>query len=113
MSYDSVKNKNKQTTKYVSVSFLVFNVVQTEGHMTIFSVPSHCLPKYRKKNSQVSSFSFKELEESIRTKEKELESIEQSGLSLIQNKKEEACSAVLNTLQEINHSWANLDHMVK
>lgn len=70
-------------------------------------------PSIEKKNSQVSSFSFKELEESIRTKEKELESIEQSGLSLIQNKKEEACSAVLNTLQEINHSWANLDHMVK
>lgn len=60
-----------------------------------------------------SFFSFKELEESIRAKEKELESIEKSGLSLIQNKKEEASSAVLNTLQEINHSWASLDHMVK
>ncbi|NXT73431.1 SYNE1 protein, partial [Zapornia atra] len=53
-----------------------------------------------------------ELEESIRTKEKEVENVEQSGLSLIQNKKEEATSAVMNTLQEINHSWANLDHMV-
>ncbi|XP_071405405.1 nesprin-1 isoform X2 [Pithys albifrons albifrons] len=53
-----------------------------------------------------------ELEESIRTKEKELENIELSGLSLVQNKKEEVSSAVMNTLQEIKHSWANLDHMV-
>ncbi|KAM6126873.1 nesprin-1-like [Pterocles gutturalis] len=53
-----------------------------------------------------------ELEESIRTKEKEVENVEQSGLSLIQNKKEEVSSAVMNTLQEINHSWANLDHRV-
>ncbi|KAM4679141.1 nesprin-1 isoform 4-T5 [Amazona ochrocephala] len=53
-----------------------------------------------------------ELEESIRAKEKEVESIEQSGLSLIQNKKEEVSSAVMKTLQEINHSWANLEHMV-
>ncbi|KAJ7400746.1 hypothetical protein BTVI_102513 [Pitangus sulphuratus] len=53
-----------------------------------------------------------ELEESIRTKEKEVENIQQSGLSLVQNKKEEVSSAVMNTLQEINHSWANLDHMV-
>ncbi|KAM6272871.1 nesprin-1 isoform 2-T2 [Spheniscus humboldti] len=53
-----------------------------------------------------------ELEESIRTKEKEVENVEQSGLSLIQNKKEEVSSVVMNTLQEINHSWANLDHMV-
>ncbi|XP_068533203.1 nesprin-1 isoform X8 [Anas acuta] len=53
-----------------------------------------------------------ELEESIRTKEKEVENIEQSGLSLIQNKKEEVSSTVMNTLKEINHAWANLDHMV-
>lgn len=39
--------------------------------------------------------------------------MEQSGLSLIQNKKEEVRSVVTNTLQEINHSWASLDHMVK
>uniref|UniRef100_A0A8B9PAT5 KASH domain-containing protein n=1 Tax=Apteryx owenii TaxID=8824 RepID=A0A8B9PAT5_APTOW len=53
-----------------------------------------------------------ELEESIRAKEKEVENVEQIGLSLIQGKKEEVSSAVMNTLQEINHSWANLDHMV-
>ncbi|XP_062428373.1 nesprin-1 isoform X2 [Rhea pennata] len=53
-----------------------------------------------------------ELEESIRAKEKEVENVEQIGLSLIQSKKEEVSSAVMNTLQEINHSWANLDHMV-
>ncbi|PKU40578.1 nesprin-1 isoform x1 [Limosa lapponica baueri] len=53
-----------------------------------------------------------ELEELIRTKEKEVENVEQSGLSLIQNKKEEVSSAVMKTLQEINHSWANLDHMI-
>lgn len=61
----------------------------------------------------MSCFYFKELEESIRTKEREVENIEQSGLSLIQNKKEEVSSTVMNTLKEINHAWANLDHMVK
>uniref|UniRef100_A0A8C8SFJ9 Spectrin repeat containing nuclear envelope protein 1 n=1 Tax=Pelusios castaneus TaxID=367368 RepID=A0A8C8SFJ9_9SAUR len=53
-----------------------------------------------------------ELEELIKAKEKEVEKIEQSGLSLVRNKKEEVSAVVMNTLQELNHSWANLDHMV-
>ncbi|KAH0622389.1 hypothetical protein JD844_024653 [Phrynosoma platyrhinos] len=53
-----------------------------------------------------------ELEEQIKAKEKEVEKVEQSGLFLIQNKKEEVCVSVLDTLQKLNHSWATLDHMV-
>ncbi|XP_061480140.1 nesprin-1 isoform X3 [Rhineura floridana] len=53
-----------------------------------------------------------ELEEQIKAKEKEVEKVEQSGLSLIQNKKEDVSVVVMNTLQKLNHSWANLDHMV-
>uniref|UniRef100_A0ACB8GBS4 Nesprin-1 n=1 Tax=Sphaerodactylus townsendi TaxID=933632 RepID=A0ACB8GBS4_9SAUR len=53
-----------------------------------------------------------ELEELIKSKEKEVEKVEQSGLVLIQNKKEAVSVVVMNTLQELNHSWANLDHMV-
>ncbi|KAM7172376.1 nesprin-1 isoform 3-T4 [Macrochelys suwanniensis] len=53
-----------------------------------------------------------ELEELIKEKEKEVEKIEQSGLSLVRNKKEEVSTVVMSTLQELNHSWANLDHMV-
>lgn len=81
--------------------------------MGIFYISKYYLANWTSKNAQVSSFFFQELEESIRTKEKEVENVEQTGLSLVQNKKEEVSSAVMNTLQEINHSWANLDHMVK
>lgn len=49
----------------------------------------------------------------IKGKEKEVEKVEQSGLALIQKKKEEVCATVMSTLQELNHSWANLDHMVR
>ncbi|XP_077205606.1 nesprin-1 isoform X11 [Paroedura picta] len=52
-----------------------------------------------------------ELEDLIKLKEKEVEKVEQSGISLIQNKKEAVSVVVMNTLQELNHSWANLDHM--
>lgn len=55
---------------------------------------------------------FQELEQQIKAKEKEVEKVEQCGLSLIQNKKEEVSVVVMNTLQKLNHSWANLDHMV-
>ncbi|XP_008578910.1 PREDICTED: nesprin-1 isoform X2 [Galeopterus variegatus] len=54
-----------------------------------------------------------DLEDLIKAKEKEVEKIEQTGLALIQNKKEEASSIVVNTLQELNQTWANLDHMVE
>ncbi|XP_070812770.1 nesprin-1-like, partial [Pituophis catenifer annectens] len=53
-----------------------------------------------------------ELEDQLKTKEIELEKIEQTGFSLIQNKKEEVCAAVMDTLQKLNNSWANLDHQV-
>lgn len=53
-----------------------------------------------------------DLEDSIKAKEKEIEKVEQSGLALIQNKKEEVSGTVRTTLQELNQTWANLDHMV-
>ncbi|XP_041038918.1 nesprin-1-like isoform X3 [Carcharodon carcharias] len=53
-----------------------------------------------------------ELESLIQVKEKEVEKVEQSGLLLIQNKKEEASSDVRETLRELNHSWAHLDRLV-
>ncbi|XP_074043952.1 nesprin-1 isoform X5 [Macrotis lagotis] len=52
-----------------------------------------------------------ELEDLIKAKEKEIEKIEQSGLSLIKNKKD-VSGVIMNHLQELNHYWANLDHMV-
>lgn len=48
----------------------------------------------------------------IKAKEKEVEKIEQSGLALIQNKKEEASSSVKSTLQELSQTWASLDQAV-
>ncbi|XP_036078730.1 nesprin-1 isoform X13 [Rousettus aegyptiacus] len=53
-----------------------------------------------------------DLEDLIKAKEKEVEKIEQNGLALIQNKKEEASGIVKSTLQELNQTWAHLDHMV-
>ncbi|KAB0401732.1 hypothetical protein E2I00_018438 [Balaenoptera physalus] len=53
-----------------------------------------------------------DLEDLIKAKEKEVEKIEQNGLALIQNKKEEVSGIVTSTLQDLNHTWANLDHMV-
>uniref|UniRef100_A0A452T3N3 KASH domain-containing protein n=1 Tax=Ursus maritimus TaxID=29073 RepID=A0A452T3N3_URSMA len=53
-----------------------------------------------------------DLEDLIRAKEKEVEKIEQNGLALIQNKKEEVSGVVMSTLRELNQTWANLDHMV-
>ncbi|XP_048456777.1 nesprin-1-like isoform X2 [Rhincodon typus] len=53
-----------------------------------------------------------ELEDVIRVKEKEVEKVEKSGLLLIQNKKEEASNSVMETVRELNHSWAHLDHLL-
>ncbi|XP_038195664.1 nesprin-1 isoform X2 [Arvicola amphibius] len=53
-----------------------------------------------------------ELEDLIKAKEKEVEKIEQSGLALIQNKKEEVSGSVMSTLQELSQTWAGLDHSV-
>ncbi|XP_069788417.1 nesprin-1 isoform X16 [Narcine bancroftii] len=53
-----------------------------------------------------------ELENMVRVKEKEMEKVEQSGLLLIQSKKEEVSSTVMDALQELRHSWAHLDQVV-
>ncbi|XP_073413788.1 nesprin-1 isoform X2 [Dendrobates tinctorius] len=50
-----------------------------------------------------------ELEEVVKAKEKDLEKIGQSGISLIQNKKEKATAVVMDALSELNQSWALLD----
>ena len=55
---------------------------------------------------------FQELEDMIKAKEKEVKKIEQNGLALIQNKKEEVSGVVVSALQELSGTWANLDHMV-
>lgn len=72
--------------------------------------PNHVVSKLK---HNVTIFYFlQELEDQLKTKEIELEKIEQTGFSLIQNKKEEVCVAVMDTLQKLNNSWANLDHQV-
>ncbi|MGH0176243.1 UNVERIFIED_CONTAM: hypothetical protein FKN15_004424 [Acipenser sinensis] len=53
-----------------------------------------------------------ELEDMINVKEKDVVKVEERGCSLIQNKKDEACAVVMETLQGLNHSWANLDHLI-
>nr|XP_020142857.1 nesprin-1 isoform X3 [Microcebus murinus] len=53
-----------------------------------------------------------DLEDLIKAKEKEVEKIEQNGLALIQNKKEDVSGEVTSTLRELGQTWANLDHTV-
>lgn len=53
-----------------------------------------------------------ELEDLIKAKEKEVEKIEQNGLALIQNKREEVSCSVLNTLWELRQTWASLERTV-
>lgn len=48
----------------------------------------------------------------IREKEKDVEKVEERGHGLILNKREEICTVITETLQSLNHTWANLDHMV-
>lgn len=48
----------------------------------------------------------------MKEKEKELERVEEQGCALVQNKTDEACAIVMETLQGVNHTWANLDHLV-
>ncbi len=52
------------------------------------------------------------MEELMKEKEKELERVEEQGCALVQNKTDEACAIVMETLQGVNHTWANLDHLV-
>ncbi|XP_061651777.1 nesprin-1 isoform X12 [Phyllopteryx taeniolatus] len=53
-----------------------------------------------------------EMEELVKDKEKELERVEEQGCALVQNKTDEACAIVMETLQGVNHTWANLDHLI-
>lgn len=52
------------------------------------------------------------MEELLKEKEKDLERVEEQGCALVQNKTDEACAIVMETLQSVNHTWANLDHLV-
>ncbi|XP_063773938.1 nesprin-1 isoform X14 [Pseudophryne corroboree] len=54
-----------------------------------------------------------DLEESIKVKEKDLEKVGQSGLALIHNKKEKVTAIIMDTLNKLNQSWANLDIKVR
>lgn len=48
----------------------------------------------------------------VKEKEKEVERVEEQACALVQNKTDEACAVVMETLQALNHTWANLDHLV-
>uniref|UniRef100_A0AAV2JAL2 Calponin-homology (CH) domain-containing protein n=1 Tax=Knipowitschia caucasica TaxID=637954 RepID=A0AAV2JAL2_KNICA len=52
-----------------------------------------------------------EMDDVLKEKEKELERVEEQGCALVQNKTDEACAIVMETLQGVNHTWANLDHL--
>nr|XP_046223327.1 nesprin-1-like isoform X12 [Oncorhynchus gorbuscha] len=53
-----------------------------------------------------------EMEEKVKEKEGEVERVEEQACALIQNKTDEACAVVMETLQAVNHTWANLDHLI-
>ncbi|XP_037550764.1 nesprin-1 [Nematolebias whitei] len=53
-----------------------------------------------------------EMEALLKEKEKDLERVEEQGCALVQNKTDEACAIVMETLQSVNHTWANLDHLI-
>lgn len=48
----------------------------------------------------------------VKEKEKDLEKAEEKGCMLIQDKKGETGSVIMEALKGLNQSWANLDHMV-
>lgn len=53
-----------------------------------------------------------EMELMVKEKENEVERVEEQACALVQNKTDEACAVVMETLQALNHTWANLDHLV-
>lgn len=53
-----------------------------------------------------------EMELMVKEKEREVERVEEQACALVQNKTDEACAVVMETLQALNHTWANLDHLV-
>ena len=56
---------------------------------------------------------LQEMEDMVKQKESEVERVEEQGCALVQNKTDEACAIVMETLQSVNHTWANLDHLVR
>ncbi|XP_039537650.1 nesprin-1-like isoform X2 [Pimephales promelas] len=53
-----------------------------------------------------------EMEEMVKEKERELERVEEQACALVQNKTDEACAVVMESLQALNNTWANLDHLI-
>ncbi|KTF84425.1 hypothetical protein cypCar_00008835, partial [Cyprinus carpio] len=53
-----------------------------------------------------------EIEEMVKEKERELERVEEQACALVQNKTDEACAVVMESLQALNNTWANLDHLI-
>ncbi|KTF86539.1 hypothetical protein cypCar_00031778, partial [Cyprinus carpio] len=53
-----------------------------------------------------------EMEEMLKEKERELERVEEQACALVQNKTDEACAVVMESLQVLNNTWANLDHLI-
>ncbi|MCJ8736789.1 hypothetical protein PDJAM_G00016450 [Pangasius djambal] len=53
-----------------------------------------------------------EMELMVKEKEREVERVEEQACALVQNKTDEACAVVMETLQALNHTWANLDHLI-
>uniref|UniRef100_A0A8C2KL13 Spectrin repeat containing, nuclear envelope 1a n=1 Tax=Cyprinus carpio TaxID=7962 RepID=A0A8C2KL13_CYPCA len=90
------------------------NVVQTLK--TWFSVQEERLKKKHRiedvSSAQNALKDCQEMEVLVKEKEKDLEKAEEKGCLLIQDKKGEAGSVIMDTLKGLNQSWANLDHMV-
>ncbi|XP_073712130.1 nesprin-1 isoform X2 [Misgurnus anguillicaudatus] len=90
------------------------NVVQTLK--TWFSVQEEKLKKKHRiedvSSAQNALKDCQEMEVLVKEKEKDLEKAEEKGCLLIQEKKGEAGSVIMETLKSLNQSWANLDHML-
>uniref|UniRef100_A0A8C1YUK6 Spectrin repeat containing, nuclear envelope 1a n=1 Tax=Cyprinus carpio TaxID=7962 RepID=A0A8C1YUK6_CYPCA len=90
------------------------NVVQTLK--TWFSVQEERLKKKHRiedvSSAQNALKDCQEMEVLVKEKEKDLEKAEEKGCLLIQDKKGEAGTVIMDTLKGLNQSWANLDHMV-
>uniref|UniRef100_A0A8C1U557 Spectrin repeat containing, nuclear envelope 1a n=1 Tax=Cyprinus carpio TaxID=7962 RepID=A0A8C1U557_CYPCA len=90
------------------------NVVQTLK--TWFSVQEERLKKKHRiedvSSAQNALKDCQEMEVLVKEKEKDLEKAEEKGCLLIQDKKGEAGTVIMDTLKGLNQSWANLDHMI-
>ncbi|KAK7133089.1 hypothetical protein R3I94_015094 [Phoxinus phoxinus] len=96
-------------------SWLEFeNVVQTLK--TWISVQEEKLKKKHRiedvSSAQNALKDCQEMEVLVKEKEKDLERAEEKGCLLIQDKKGEASSVIMDTIKGLNQSWANLDHMI-